>query len=78
MHHHARGLVDDDDVGVLVEDLERQVLGRRFRRRGRRHVHGYLLTGLDCEVCARLPALQMHVTVGDQLLDLRAGELGQR
>ena len=32
MHDHAGRLVDDDDVGVLIEDLERQLLGARRRR----------------------------------------------
>ena len=27
MHHHAGRLVDDDDVGVLVEDVDREILG---------------------------------------------------
>ena len=34
VHHHAGRLVDDDDVGVLEEDLERQILGLRRRGRG--------------------------------------------
>ena len=40
MHDHARRLVDDDDVGILVKDLERHRLGfggsGRGRREGRR------------------------------------------
>ena len=29
MHDHARRLVDDDEIGVLVEDRQRQRLGLR-------------------------------------------------
>ena len=46
---HARRLVDDDDVGVLVDDVERQGLRlRRGRRRGR-HVDDHFLLRLDRE-----------------------------
>ena len=36
MHDHARRLVDDDEVGILVEDLERQRLGCDGSGRGAR------------------------------------------
>ena len=31
MHDHAGGLVHDDQVGILVQDLERDGLGRGYR-----------------------------------------------
>jgi hypothetical protein len=31
MHHHARRLVDDDQIAVLVDDRERQRFGLRRR-----------------------------------------------
>ena len=37
MHDEARRLVDDDEVLVLVDDLQRDVLALRHCRRGRRH-----------------------------------------
>ena len=40
MHHEARRLVDDDEIGVLVDDVERDRLGRRAPigpGAGRRH-----------------------------------------
>ena len=32
MHDHAGRLVDDDEVGVVEEDLERQIFRQRRRR----------------------------------------------
>src|SRR6266566_9459085 len=31
MHHHPRGFVDDDQIGILEQDLERDRLGGRGR-----------------------------------------------
>ena len=33
MHHEAPGLVDDDDVVILVDDIERDIFGPWARRR---------------------------------------------
>ena len=38
MHHQALGLVDDDDVVVLVDDIERDILARGLGGDGFRHV----------------------------------------
>ncbi|MCX6569572.1 MAG: hypothetical protein NT147_11085 [Candidatus Aminicenantes bacterium] len=35
MDDEARRLVDDDDIGVLVNDLERDILGQEADVRGR-------------------------------------------
>ena len=49
VHHHARGLVDDYYVVVLVDDVERNILGQSIERLGlgEREVdevtHGYLV-----------------------------------
>ena len=40
MHHHALRLVDDENVPVLVNDVERDVLGERFRGDGLRFRDG--------------------------------------
>ena len=40
MHDHARGLVDHDDVGIVVEHGQRQRFGGRSRRRRRRNADG--------------------------------------
>ena len=38
MHHQPFGLVDDDDVVVLIDDIERDILSGRLGRDGLRHV----------------------------------------
>jgi len=72
MHDHAGRLVDDDQIGILVEDLERQRLGPRRRIDRGRDVDGDLLTGLDRLIRLRLASADADAPVLDQPLDLRA------
>ena len=44
MHDHAGGLVDDDDVAILIDDRQRQRLRLRRRIDRLRHVDGDLLS----------------------------------
>ncbi len=71
MHDHARRLVDDDDVGILVKDLERHRLGFGGGRCGGGKIDGDAISRTHREVRARLARGDAHVTVFDQLLDLR-------
>src|SRR5581483_7331588 len=67
MHHHAGRLVDDRDVGVLVEDGERKFLRRRFRRRRGRKVDRYSLAGGDAQRGpAGRAAVERHAPLLDQ------------
>ena len=78
VHDHARRLVDDDDIRVLVQDLERRRLGLDGGRRRRR---GVSTTMRSPSRTARLGfasrAATAHVPVGDQLLDLRSRMVGE-
>ena len=47
MHHEARRLVDDDDVVVLVDDIERDVLALRLGIGRLRHVDYDRIAGDD-------------------------------
>ncbi len=47
MDDEAGRLLDDEQVGVLEDDVERDVLGRRVQRPGRRLVHHDAVAGLD-------------------------------
>src|SRR5437660_242503 len=47
MHHEAGRLVDDDDVLVLVDDVERDILSLRGGIGGFRHVDYDRITGAD-------------------------------
>ena len=77
MHHHARRLVDHDDVVVLVQDrdVERLGLRRRIDRLGR--VDLDRLPGLHRLIRLRLLSVHADVPVLDQPLDLGARLAGQ-
>ena len=80
MDDHARGLVDDHDVGVLVDDVERQRLRLRRGGRRRRHVDDHFLLRLDREAGLDLlgaDAGDLDLAVLDQPLDLRPRLLRQ-
>ena len=80
--HHPRRLVQHREIQILVEDLE----GQRFRAdlggRGVRCVHDDLIAVVNLKVGARRERARRrtpdgHVTVGDQLLDLRPRIVGE-
>ena len=82
MHHHARRLVDHDDRGVLVHDVERQLLGRDagLGRQARLDRRGF---AADHQVArADAQAVDSHGPLLDPALDARARvlrqQLGQR
>jgi hypothetical protein len=73
MHNHPRGFVDDDEVRVLKEDVERNVFGGRFR--GNRLRQG---DGNHVSIAYRrvrlydFHAWKRNVAFLDQALNLRA------
>jgi hypothetical protein len=73
VHHDPRGLVDDDQVRVLVQHRERRRvgLGRREDRRRRRHDHR--LAGRHGVTLAHPAAIDGHRSGLDQRHRLRAG-----
>jgi hypothetical protein len=76
VHHHPGRLVDDDDVVVLVEDVQRKGLGDGAgrARRPRRQVEQVALVQLARGFGAG--AVDEHGALLDQPLQLRAGDLG--
>ncbi len=75
MDGHAGRLVDHDQLVVLVEDHERDVLGRGLGRLGRRNLQVIDAgRGLGGGACGR-DAVARHAPGGDQALDSRAGEV---
>ena len=77
MHDHAGGLVDDDDVRVLIDDRERQVFRRWLRIDQLRQGDGDRATGLDAEVRLRRTAVNMDEPFVDEPLQLRPGLTGE-
>ena len=73
----AGRLVDDQQVGVLVDDRERDVLGLRLGAGRRGHVDGHRLRRAQPGRGARRFAVDEHVAVDDQGLQARTGERGQ-
>ena len=47
VHDHASRLVDDHEIGVLVKDRKRKILGKRSTRRRLRDLDGERLTRAD-------------------------------
>ncbi len=47
VHHEARRLVDDDELVVLVDDVERDRFALRLRRLRRRQRHADGVAGID-------------------------------
>ena len=77
MDDHARRLVDDDEIVVLIQDGQRQRFGLRlgFDRLGDRH--GHVLAGSHRLVRLDGASLEQDVALLDQPLNLRARLLGQ-
>ena len=78
MHGEALGLVDDDEVRVLVDDRERDGLRLGLGRLGRRHAHDDSFAGLHSrpEVVHDF-SIARHGPGADQRLQARAAEVRQ-
>ena len=78
MHHHARGLVDDQQHVVLVDHVQRDVLALGTVGHGREGI-GEAGDGSGGEFEARHVAdfaVHGELAVADELLDMRAREVG--
>src|SRR5215470_11856782 len=76
MHHEASRLIDYYNVGILVNDAERNGLGGRFRRRRLQHVNRDGGGGIDAMAgIADRAAVDCHRTGFDQAFEPGAREL---
>lgn len=75
MNDHARGLVDDDEVFIRIEDFERDGLRLRVHGRRRRNFDGDCIASLDAMGALGWRAIHARVTVVEQGLDARAAEI---
>ncbi len=79
MHHHARRLVDNDDVGILMADHERDVLRLRQRLLQIGHAQGdafarfHLARGIDLRLAGDIGMAGL-----DHRLDAAARERGHK
>ena len=77
MHHQAGRLVDDDDVVVLVDDVERDALALGLGRLRRRHLDRDDLAGVDAIAgIADRAGADRDRAVQDQRLEPRARQFG--
>jgi hypothetical protein len=76
MHHQPGGLVDHDEVCVLVHDGERNRLGLYVRRHGGGGQPGHALADLHLPRGDRRLAIHRHRTLADVPGQLRAGHPG--
>ncbi len=76
MDHHAGGLVEDQQIGVLVEHGEGQILGQDLGRLRRRDVEGDPVAGPDPGGGPGRAPGQHHAPLLEEALGVGAGELG--
>ena len=77
MDDEAGRFVQDQDVGVFVDHIERQAFSdQRFRRRGR-HVHDDALARLEPRGGLHRAAVHAHVPLGHERLEARPRDAGQ-
>ena len=71
-------LIDDDKVGVLINDLQRDVFGQRERIDGGRELDGDFFSGLDLPAGDQsCRALDRHFAIGNKGLKSRAAYFGK-
>ena len=73
---HAGRLVDDHEVGVVVQHGQRQRLRRRRRRGGGGYCHVDHVAGVHRVARPDRPLIEQHVAFPDQPLDPRPRQLG--
>ena len=76
VNDHAARLVDDDDVAVLIEDVERDILRQDLDGLRLRQVEGDFLPRLQLVVRLAHAATDERLPLRDDLLDMRARERG--
>lgn len=77
MNDHPGRFVDDDEVGILIQDVEGKGFGDRPRRIGRRNVDRDDVAGSYMRVGLAGLARDEHPALLDQPLDLRARLVGK-
>src|ERR1041384_4319566 len=73
MHDEARGFVDDDEIVVLVQHVERDIFRFRFKRPWRRNLHADLVARAHFVAGLVLLAVDERVALINQLLQKRTG-----
>jgi hypothetical protein len=77
MHREPGRLVDHEQVGVLIDDVQGHRLRPEGRRCGGHDTDVHTLPATHAEGGFDPSAVEREVTGGDQLLDPRARQLGE-
>src|SRR5579859_4743729 len=76
VHHHARRFVDDREVVVLVNDVERDIFSHGFERgafSGAEDRNGFVAAKFKRGLARH--SIDQHLLLGDQFLDTRATDI---
>ncbi len=77
MDDHARGLVDDDQIVIGIENIEGNGFGLRVHGCRRGNFDGDCIAGFNAMGALRRSAVYAGVAVVEQRLDARAAEIGE-
>ena len=77
MHYDSGGLIDDGEVIVFVENLQRNRFRSDGERLGRRNFNFYFFSGFDAMRRLRGDAVDVHSAPGDEFLKARSAEIGR-
>ena len=77
MHHHAARLIDNHDVIILIDDIQRNILRLHIQRLRLRQRHGNLLAQLQLIIRLENLSATHSTSLVQQLLHIRARKLQQ-
>ena len=78
MHHHAARLIDNHDILILIDDIQRNILRLHIQRLRLRQRHGNLLAQLQLVIRLENLSATHSTSLVQQLLHIRARKLQQR
>ena len=76
VHHHALGLVDHQQMGILVDDIQRDILRHGLDGLCVRDLQQHGVSCLEFQAFGHSLAVALHMTLGHQRLQRRAGQAG--
>ena len=75
MHHHPLRLIHHDQIRILIQDIQRDVLRFNIRFHRFRHGENYFIITFDTTTSLYRRTVYQHISVFDQLLDKRTGQI---
>jgi hypothetical protein len=79
VHHQAGGFVDDQQRGVLMDQIQRDILGQVLHLRVESRLQHYTLATVDLLPGTQADlAIETYTTLSDPLLQPGAGKIGEQ